>query len=209
AQLELQPPDVAIRVEGNRVAGGEQGEVALVVPRAPLRALVVEAGQGGGTRAEAGAGAAGPPAGGGAIHPPWLDEAGHLAGIEGGGKPALPIDVEVEAGGRYCLERAAGAELGRLLIGEQLVVDPGERGLKRTPCTSLMRVQREAADLAVNAWPGGHVLTSDLNGEVLCLQDEAVPAPAVGQHACAQPLGAVHPTRACQGLGGGLLLLQV
>src|SRR5262245_43360748 len=83
-----------------------------------------------------------------------------------------------------------------LVVGEQLLVDPGERGLQRTPCTALMRVQREATDLAVEPRPGRHVLAGHLDGEVLPFEDEAVAPAARGQHPRAEPLRTVGTARA-------------
>ena len=128
---------VFVGVEGGGIAGGEEGEIALVVARLALGGLVVEAGQDGIARAEAVAGAAIALEVGMPLHPPRLDEALHLAGVEGGGEAALPVDVQVEARGRHRLEGAERAHVLRLLVVQQLGAYPGQRRLHRAAARRL------------------------------------------------------------------------
>ena len=134
------------------------------------------------------------------LHPARLDEALDLAGVEGRGEAALPVDVQVEAGRRHRLEGAERAHVLRLLVVQQLGAYPGQRRLHRAACAALVGVQEEAAQFDVEPRPGRHVLAGDLDREVLRFEDEAVAPAAAGQHARAQPVGAVRHALAGQQL---------
>src|SRR5262245_38793421 len=96
ADLELDPPHVALRVEERRGTCSEEGKVALVVTRAALTALVVEAGEDSTTRAKTITRAASAFEVGVPLDASRLDETSDFACIEGRSKSALPVDVQVE-----------------------------------------------------------------------------------------------------------------
>src|SRR5262249_26337876 len=99
SHLELQPPHVAVRIEGAAAPCGQEGSVPLVMLAAALEGLVVEASHDGAALTEAVAGAARPLEVGMPFHPARLDESLRFACLECRGEAALPVEMEVEARG--------------------------------------------------------------------------------------------------------------
>ncbi len=101
-----------------------------------------------------------------------------LVGRSGEGRRIATLPVNMDIDSRE-LGRLEGDRFGRhclILVGQQMLPDPGKRCLTCTRWSVGMRVQEERTELEVDAWTIGDVLAQQLDTEVFGLEQEGIAA---------------------------------